>query len=43
MNLRGRVNSYIGFAFVGSFCWLMGSLIIAALHSLPQGIPPGSF
>lgn len=41
--MRARVNSYIGFAFVGSFCWLVGTLVLGAVASLPEGIPPGTF
>ncbi|HEV7449580.1 MAG TPA: hypothetical protein VGP13_03540 [Candidatus Paceibacterota bacterium] len=41
--MRERVNSYIGFGFVGAFSCLMGAVIIEAFKSLPAGIPPGSF
>ena len=41
--MRARINSYIGFAFVGSFSCLMGMLVLSALASMPEGIPPGTF
>jgi hypothetical protein len=41
--MRGRVNSYIGFAFVGAFSCLIGMVVVRAINALPQGIPPGSF
>jgi hypothetical protein len=39
--MRERVNSYIGFGFIASFAWLMGTLIVEAFKALPNGIPPG--
>lgn len=41
--MRGRVNSYIGFAFVGAFSCMIAGVLIHAINSLPAGIPPGSF
>ena len=38
--MRERVNSYVGFAFVGSFSVLMTVLIMGALSTLPMGLPP---
>jgi hypothetical protein len=41
--MRERVNSYVGFAFVGAFSCLVALVLIKAFNSLPVGIPPGSF
>ncbi|HEY4502144.1 MAG TPA: hypothetical protein VJJ20_03730 [Candidatus Paceibacterota bacterium] len=41
--MRARVNSYIGFAFVASFSWLMGTLVVEAFKSLPSGLPLAGF
>jgi hypothetical protein len=41
--MRGRVNSYIGFAFVGAFSCLIAFVLIRAINSLPAGIPPEGF
>lgn len=41
--MRARVNSYVGFAFVGGFSCIIAFVIIQAFNSLPAGIPPGGF
>jgi hypothetical protein len=41
--MRARVNSYVGFAFVGGFSGIVALVLIDAFNSLPIGIPPGSF
>jgi hypothetical protein len=41
--MRERVNSYVGFAFVGAFSCMIAVVLVRAISSLPAGIPPGSF
>lgn len=38
---KTRVNTLVGSLLIGSFATWMGSLIVHAANSLPQGIPPG--
>lgn len=42
-HMRARVNSYVGFAFVGGFSVIMAFIIVDAFRSLPIGIPPAGF
>lgn len=41
--MRAKVNSYVGFAFVGGFSCLVAGVLIEAFNSLPAGIPPSGF
>ncbi len=41
--MRARVNSYVGFAFVGGFSCIIAFVLVHAFGSLPAGIPPAGF
>lgn len=41
--MRARVNSYVGFAFVGGFSCMIALVLVRAFSSLPVGIPPAGF
>lgn len=38
--MRAKVNTYVGFAFVGGFSCIVAIVLIQAFQSLPIGIPP---